>query len=216
MYDFCYRLATLILKDKVTGIWRDVTIQVPDRFPVSQAWQHDLAEKIATIKNGGSVELADGTCAGVVLRPATNHLPMIRPRDFEHICVLTVKPDGSEPALTIRCRSMKPDKMLKAIEEDLSDALGQFSGSRPAKIVCYVPEVPTFVGMNTLDSGIAQMTYVFFRSHQRAQRVFEVDYVSDLSLADGRTLAGGLHSLRFRNPNCPSAPQAAETLSVIS
>ncbi len=213
MHDFCYRLATVVLKDKVRGIWRDVTIRVPDRFPVSQACQHDLAEKIATVKNGGSVQLADGTCAEVVLRLATNHLPIIQPRSFEHVCVLTAQPDGSEPTLTIRCRSMKPDKMLAAIEEDLSDALGQFSGSRPGKIVCYVPEVSSFIGLNTLDSGLAQMTYVFFKRHRRAKWVFEVDYVSDTTLAGGQTLAGGLHFLRFRNPNYPCQAPAAQALS---
>jgi hypothetical protein len=201
MHDFCYRLATAILGDKIAGLWRDVSVRVPDRFLASQTWQQDLVERITAIKNGGNVELADGTSAKVVLRLATNHLPALAPGEFGHMCVLTARPDGNEPALTIRVGSIKPDTMLAAIEEDLSDALGQFSGARPGKIVCYVPEVPSFQGMNTLDSGIAQMTYHFFVKHQRAQIVFEVDYVSDLDLHGGEGLARGLHFLRFRNPN---------------
>jgi hypothetical protein len=86
---------------------------------------------IAAIKNGGNVELADGTSAKIVLRLATNHLPALAPGEFGHMCVLTARPDGSEPALTIRVGSIKPDTMLAAIEEDLNDALGQFSGARP-------------------------------------------------------------------------------------
>jgi len=212
MHDFCYKLATAILGEKVRGVWRDVTVRVPDRFPANQTWQQDLVEKIAMIKNGGRVQIADGTYAEVVLRLSTNYLAAVQPRDFEHVCVLTVQPDGSEPALTIRCASMKPDRMLAAIEEDLTDALGQFSGARPGKIVCYVPEVSSFIGMNTLDSGIAQMTYLFFKSHRRARTVFEVDYVSDIGLTAGQSLGGGLHFLRFRNPNCAGQPPAAQAL----
>ena len=79
---------------------------------------------------------------------------------------------------------------MAAIEEDLSDALGQFSGARPGKIVCYVPEVSSFIGMNTLDSGIAQKTYLFFKSHRRARTVFEVDYVSDIGITADQSLGG--------------------------
>jgi hypothetical protein len=74
MHDFCYKLATAILGGKVTGVWRDVTVRVPDRFPANQTWQQDLVKKIAMIKNGGSVQIADGAYAEVVLRLATNHL----------------------------------------------------------------------------------------------------------------------------------------------
>ncbi|MFZ0888113.1 MAG: hypothetical protein WA005_06650 [Candidatus Binataceae bacterium] len=203
MHDFCYRLATAILGDKVAGLWRDVSVCVPDRFPAGHTWQQDLVERIAAIKHGGNVELADGTSAKVVLRLATNHLPALAPGQFGHMCILTARADGSEPTLTIRVGSTKPDTMLAAIEEDLNDALGQFSGARPGKIVCYVPEIPSFRGMNTLDSGIAQMTYHFFLRHQRARIVFEVDYVSDVDLQGGAGLARGLHFLRFRNPNHP-------------
>ena len=162
MHDFCYRLATAILGDKIGGLWRDVSVRVPDRFLASQIWQQGLVERIAAIKNGGNVELADGTSAKVVLRLATNHLPALAPGEFGHICILTARPDGGESALTIRVSSIKPDTMLAAIDEGLNDALGQFSGARAGKIVCYVPEVPSLRGINTLDSGIAQMTYRFF------------------------------------------------------
>ncbi|MGH7934424.1 MAG: hypothetical protein ACREQN_14860 [Candidatus Binataceae bacterium] len=60
---FCYKLATAILGDKVRGAWRDVTVRVPKRFPARQTWQQELVEKIATIKNGGSVQVADGAYA---------------------------------------------------------------------------------------------------------------------------------------------------------
>jgi hypothetical protein len=94
----------------------------------------------------------------VVLRLSFNHLPALAPGEFGDLCILTAGPDGSEPLLSIRVGSTKPDTMLKAVEEDLTDALGQFSGAQPGRLVCYVPESPSVRGLNTLDSGIAQMT----------------------------------------------------------
>jgi hypothetical protein len=201
MHGFCYKLASAILGDKIKGVWREITVRVPDRFSPNQDWQDELVAKIITVNNGGSVKLGDGTQAQVDLGLAPNHLPMLRQRNFEHVCVLTMQPDGSEPTLTIRCGSMRPDKMLAAIEEDLSDASRQLSGARPGRIVCYIPEVPSFVGMNTLDSGVAQMTYHFFKVHKGATTVFEVDYVSDTVLTAGQAFDGTLHFLRFRNPD---------------
>ena len=37
--------------------------------------------------------------------------------------------------------------MIANIEADLRDALKQFSGNRPAMIVCYIPELDSFAGV---------------------------------------------------------------------
>ena len=107
-------------------------------------------------------------------------------------------PDGSVRMLTLVCRSLEPDHVVRAIRKSLEDALKQFSGTRPARIVCYVPEVTS---LEVLKSGSALqvMTGEFFLEHD--DLLHSVVYVSDpveTQLADG--LESLIQGLTFSNP----------------
>ncbi len=99
--------------------------------------------------------------------------------------------------LTVVCRSLEADHVVKAIRKSLKDALDQFSGTRPARIVCYVPEVAS---LEVLKSGSALhvMTGEFFQKHD--EFLHSVVYVSDpmeTQLADG--LESLIQGLTFTN-----------------
>src|SRR5271156_2668277 len=61
-------------------------------------------------------------------------------------------------------------------ENYLSDAFDQLSGTRPARILCYLPEVTSFEVLKT-GSAIQVMTNEFFDRHR--ETVHSVVYVSD-------------------------------------
>lgn len=164
-------------KIRSTGIFRGleprlVTITMDSRFPVDQHRQRDLLDMIkALASDGGSKNLDDGTISvdkvseeDLKIR-ARNEL-----REFEHRLV--------GPKLVVSLQSRKPDQMISSIEADLRDALKQFSGNRPAAIICYVPEIGSFAG--TEKNGTATFALVHrFLTRPDAKNIVSLTFMSD-------------------------------------
>ncbi len=100
--------------------------------------------------------------------------------------------------LTVVCRSLERDHVVKAIRNSLKDALGQFSGTRPARIVCYIPEITSLEVLKS-ESALYVMTGEFFLKHD--EFVHSVVYVSDpVENQHGNGLESLIQGLTFTNP----------------
>jgi hypothetical protein len=80
--------------------------------------------------------------------------------------------------LIVRNKSRRPDRLIANIEEDLRDGLHQLSGERPGIIVCYVPEVSSFDGVNRAGTATWSMVQRIF-SRPDAQNLACVCLLSD-------------------------------------
>jgi hypothetical protein len=151
---------------------RFITITMDGRFPVDQHRQRDLLDTIeAFAGNGGTKNVKDGT---IVVEKIPEEELKTRARnelrEFEHRLV------GSK--LVVSFQSRKPDEMISNIETDLRDALRQFSGDRPAAIVCYVPEIGSFAG--TEKNGTATFALVRrFLTRPDAGNIVSLTFMSD-------------------------------------
>jgi hypothetical protein len=99
--------------------------------------------------------------------------------------------------LLVSFRSEKPDQMVANIEEALRDALRQFSGNRPAMVVCYIPEVESFAG--TEKEGTATWRLVQrFLSRPEAKNIVSLTFFSEpkIDMRPGETETG-MPSVRF-------------------
>jgi hypothetical protein len=200
-YELCDKVMSHLSRCPIIGIEREVHITVPDRFGVNAAWQNDLCDAIVRARNGGRESLPTCVAINVECRlgyPLTLEDAQKRLRrkagPFGHGFVAF----GKERVL-ISCRSMRPDHIVKAIEGDLSDAFHQLSLTRPARIMCYVPEVESFEVLKT-GSSLQVMTSGFFDRHPDV--VHSVVYVSDpvqAQVKDG--LESLTQGLTFPNPH---------------
>jgi hypothetical protein len=151
---------------------RYTTITMKGRFPVDQHGQRDLLEAIEVLAaNCGTRVVNDAT---ISVEKISEQEPKARAyselKEFEHRFV------GSK--LIVSLKSIKPDQMISSIEADLRDALKQFSGNRPAAIVCYVPEIESFAG--TEKSGTATFALVHrFLTRPAAKNVVSLTFISD-------------------------------------
>jgi hypothetical protein len=213
-YEVCDKVTRRLSEYPVVGMEREIQIMVPYRFEANAVWQNELCDAIVRARNGDKESLADGVVVDVKCRLASQiSVDSAQERlrrnagAFGHGVVVL----GRETVL-ISCRSARPDGIVKAIEKDLSDALCQLSGTRPARILCYVPEVTSFEMLKT-GSFIQLMTSRFFDRHPKI--LHSVAYVSDpvpTQLAEG--LESLTQALTFRNPHFQGAfPQDLETSS---
>ncbi len=188
------------------GLIASIEVRTPGAMPTTSEWRRRTAEAVLRLQGGGETCLPDDTRISVILRPELNPTKSLqteaertarRAGPFVHIAAFGQSPSGQSP-IVLACWSRTQDEYLKGIEEDLEKASDQLSDGIPARIVCYVPEISSFAGMES-DSGIRTLTFQFF-GRERAKHAFQIDYVSDL---DSTTESGwrlGLHFLRFSNP----------------
>jgi hypothetical protein len=99
--------------------------------------------------------------------------------------------------LVVSFRSRKPDQMIANIEADLCDSLKQFSGNRPAVIVCYVPEIDSFAGVEKPGTATYALVHRFL-TREDAQNIVSLTFASD-PIIDFRLreIDTGLPSVRF-------------------
>jgi hypothetical protein len=213
-YELCDRVMRRLSESPIVGIEREVQIVVPDRFEANAIRQNELCDAIVRARNGGTASLANGAVANVKCRPAFQmsvEFAQKRLRRsagaFGHGFVVFDK-----ETVLISCCSARPDRIVKAIQKDLSDALCQLSGTTSARIMCYVPEVTSFEVLKA-GSAIQLMTSRFFDRHPSI--VHSVVYVSDpvpTQLRDG--LESLTRGLTFGNPHFSGVfPQDLETSS---
>jgi hypothetical protein len=161
-------------------------------FPTDRQRQIALLKAIEeVIRSGGTKELDDGTISVERLSVGElNTRAKSEMEEFEHRLVVAAE-------LMISFRSRKPDRMIANIEAELRDALNQFSGDRPAAVICYVPEVESFEDAE--EAGTATYGLVHrFLARPDAQNIVSLTFVSD-PIIDRRSgeIDTGLPSVRF-------------------
>lgn len=190
------------------GLIACIEVCTPRAMPSTPEWRRETADAVLRLHGGGKTRLADNTQISVILRPELNptnsnslqaEVERIARRagPFVHTAAFAQDASGQSP-IVLACWSHTRDEYLKGIEEDLENASDQLSPEIPGRIVCFVPEIRSFAGMES-DSGIRTLTLQFL-GRKKAKNAFQIDYVSDLDIAteSGRRL--GLHFLRFSNP----------------
>jgi len=194
--------------------WVDIT--TPDRMPARPEWRKEVRTAVLNpdVWAAGSATLNDGTQIGVALQ--SGDPVRLRPRDlqaeaqrlldevaFAHVAVIAPAREG-EPTnpVFIRARSETPDRILRAIFEDLCSKKDQFTGERAAILCCQIPEIESF---ETLTTGkLANMTSDFFQ-RRAGSHIVGVVYSSDGQVVETRLPGGTVRSreaasVNFANP----------------
>lgn len=169
-----YQFADMVLLSGVGSREpRFITITMDARFPTDRNQQIVLVRAVQDLaQSGGTRDLNDGTIT--VERLASQELTMrasSKQKEFEHRLVVDAE-------LVISFRSRKPDRMVSNIEKELRDALNQFSGNRPAAVICYVPEVESFEDVEKAGTATYELVNRFL-TRPDAQNIVSLTFVSD-------------------------------------
>jgi len=159
-------------------------VLVDTRFPREKSVQTELVKRVLAGVKGENAVFHDE-------RPGVN-VERLTPTGDELVSIVDSKLEGFEhraivldkfkrPRLLIRFRSRRPDRMINAIEEDLRKALKQFSGERPGLIVCYVPEVESFEGVQSQSTATTQMIDRV-ASRPDARNLVSISFISDAQI----------------------------------
>jgi hypothetical protein len=185
-----------------------VEIHLGSRIRSSASWQHAVCSTVVdALSDGDQHSLPDnGYVSAVWIEPVRalsdpdkiDYLRQTVSQFDQGMMYVDRNPDGSvDRMLTLVCRSLERDHVVKAIRKSLKGALHQFSGIRPARIVCYVPEVTSLEELKS-GSALQVMTGEFFLKHD--EFLHSVVYVSDpveTQLEDG--LESLIQGLTFTN-----------------
>jgi len=171
---------------------RWLRITTDKRFPEDHQQQIALLTIVEGLIGGGDTRGVGPQCE-VFLESLTTEELQRRARteleEFEHRLV--------SKELVVSFRSRKSDRMIPSIEADLRDALRQFSGDRPAVVICYVPEIESFAGVEKPGTDTFALVHRFF-TRADAQNIVSLTFASDPKI-DSRQgeIDTGLPSVRF-------------------
>jgi hypothetical protein len=171
---------------------RHVCLITDGRFPASHQEQAALVAALKSVfNNGGSASSTGKTKLTVELISSGE----LRTRAFAELADSEHRFITNE--LLVTCRSQKADQMVANIEHDLRDALQQLTGSRPAAIVCYVPEVEAFDGTEKFGTATHALVHRIL-SLPAARNIFSITLFSDQKI-DRRSDQTGteMPSVRF-------------------
>jgi hypothetical protein len=155
-------------------------IVVDARFPREKSVQAELVRRVSALVKGENPDLynhRDVTIERLVVsRDELFSLMASEPEQFERRALVFDR--FKRPVLLVRFRSRRPDRLIGAIEEDLKKALKQLSGERPGLIVCHVPEVESFEGVQAKMTATTQMVERI-ASRPDARNLVSVTFISD-------------------------------------
>lgn len=202
------------LVDSGVSGWIEIT--TPGAMPATPMWRKEVCGAVVDheVWRAGGVTLTDGTRIDAALR--SSEVVRLRLEDlqrevtrlldevaFSHVAVAAPSRGGapSNPVF-LRVRSAKPDRILRAIFDDLCDKKDQFTGQRASILCCYVPEIESFESLGT--GSLANMTLDFFLRRAR-DHIAGVVYSSDARVIEERLPGGTVRSrdaasLNFANP----------------
>jgi hypothetical protein len=191
LYQFADRLlaSEIVMSSKQPLL---VSITMDSRFPVDHQHQNALIRILEGLIGGGGTKEAGPGC-DVSIETLTAEELEGRARmeldEFEHRLAIR--------GLVVSFRSRKSDQMIANFEADLRDALKQFSGNRPAVIVCYVPEIDSFAGVEKAGTETYALVHRFL-TREDAQNIVSLTFASD-PIIDFRPdeIDTGLPSVRF-------------------
>lgn len=187
-----------------------IDIMTPDKMPPRSEWRREVLGAIIDRNTwtAGSATLDDGTHLGVALRSGTTvrlrlgdlqieTQRLLDEATFSHVAVVAPARDGDPTnPVFIRARSEAPDRILKAIFDDLRSKKDQFTGERAAILCCHIPEVESFESLTT--GTLANMTLDFFQNHA-GSHIAGVVYSSDPEAVEQR-----LPGVKVRSRESPS------------
>jgi hypothetical protein len=106
----------------------------------------------------------------------------------------------------ISFQSRKPDRMINNIEGELRDALNQFTGERPAALICYVPEIDSFKNVENPGTTTYELVHRIL-ARRDAQNLVSLTFFSDpiFNRRSGE-IDTGLPSLRFVSTKFRGSP----------
>ncbi|MGO9451263.1 MAG: hypothetical protein ACLQDV_09510 [Candidatus Binataceae bacterium] len=176
-YQFADRLVTKLpdLKQPGPNLCTCLEISTEANFPRDLPSQGHLMSVIRELVKVGGGRVDAGSTIGDVT------LSLVPSEAAAQIRFSTMRPFELRiigKHLIIRAACKKPDTLLRAVEEDLKDALKQFSGNVPALIGCYFPEIESFRGAeraSTKISGLAQKIGLRNDAHYLASIAFFSD-----------------------------------------
>jgi hypothetical protein len=201
LYQFADRLATDEGYLKSGRQPRYLRLTMSGRFPTNLQQQMALIDVIKLLlEKGGTIELSDGSSIFVenISSEELKSRAIAERAEFEHRL--------ANAQIVISVLSQKPDLVIFSIENDLREALRQFSGTRPGIIICYLQEIVTFDGAQKQGTATFALVQRFF-SRSDAQHIVSLTFVSDPTF-DLRPaeIDTGLPSLRFVSPNFSGSP----------
>ncbi len=122
--------------------------------------------------------------------------------------------DAPANPITVAAKSMERDAYLRAIYVTMKEAAKrQLSGTRPALLCIYIPEIRDFSSLVD-ESGLKAMTEYFFGKPENAH-VFAVAYTSDTqSIKEQNGYQFSADMLVFKNALCKFP--AARTFNVLN
>jgi hypothetical protein len=204
------------LTDEITALLASldlagkVLISVPARLPTSDDWKNRLLAEIrgAALAGSTSITLDDSTIVEISLSSASSFLvPVVEllreaaqlQVPHSQVAISGSRNNGSvQVPVIVRFQSTSPDRVLASYLEDLRDANRQLSGTRPGVIVCFVPEVQSFEGLQS-ESALHNMTAAFFQRHAK-ESVYAVSYVSDsTAIQEGLSITRSSPAIAFHN-----------------
>jgi len=187
-----------------------VLISVDGRLPTSDDWKNKLLAAICDAAPDGStlITLDDSTTVEISLVSASSFLvpivELVREAAELQVAHSQIALSGSREndsvlaPVIIRFQSTSPDKVLASYLQDLRDANRQLSGTRPGVIICFVPEVQSFEGLQS-ESALHNMTATFFQRHAK-ESVYAVTYVSDsTAIQEGLSITRSSPAIAFHN-----------------
>lgn len=111
---------------------------------------------------------------------------------------------GKDTTIVVKCESMKADRVLRAIDEELRRGATQFSYTRPALLACFIEEIDDSAWTELAGkSGLKNMTSTLFSSGNRSH-VWRVVYSSDQTPVTryGKDIEFHATTLSWENPHC--------------
>jgi hypothetical protein len=194
------------------GLAGKVLISVPIRLPISDIWKRELLNAIKSAANTQQnvIALSDSTLVEMSLLPVENFIvPMTEvfreaarmQEPHSHVAIAGTRVgDFIHAPVILKVKSISPDQVLSSYIKDLRDANRQLSGTKAGIIMCFIPEIQSFRGLES-GSALHNMTGKFFQQHAQPS-VYAVSYVSDAILArDEISVTRNGPALVFYNPN---------------
>ncbi len=191
-YRFADRLVTKLpqLARPGPNVYTSLEISTEANFPSDLRSQERFMTSISELAKGGGGRLEVGSAEGEVALSLVDSEAGAAIRSSA-IQPFEIRLNGKQIVFRAACK--KPDKLLHVLEEDLKDALKQFSGTVPALIVCYFPDIESFRGAekpSTKISGLVekigrridakQLASIAFFSDPRVRRMSDGSIDTDV------------------------------------
>jgi hypothetical protein len=207
-HQFVDRVLPLAYSKNLKG---QIIVEVERRFSGNQQWQEDLLGAIEKEMREGthSIQTPDGTKVDLDLSTFDGEeIPLEEmARNFAaineqhaHLALQSTKEGAWENPIVVQVKSSEPDHFLEETLKDLRYARKQLSRKRQGAIICTIPEIENFEGLDE-KSALHQMVKKFFLDfgHESISSVIFVTPPQTVSVSPFSRQATR-NSIAFKNP----------------